>query len=188
MYVANVKDISPSNPKSVYIGRATQYRPASPLANPFHITADTKEERARVLRQYRVWLWKKIQEGDSAVIDELRRLRAYSVLVCYCHPKPCHGDVIMRAWQWGVRKGWIDPNPYANHDSKLLCNVADEGAAAISEAELKEWRAATVAEITAAAPKKTRKTRKAGVSKTKRDLVAAAASMALIVSSAAGAI
>lgn len=83
-----------------YIGRG------SPLGNPFtHRTSPSKAQkivatREEAIERYREYLWKKIQSGDSAIVDELNRLANIAIdtgvlnLRCYCAPKACHGDVI----------------------------------------------------------------------------------------------
>ena len=66
--------------------------------NPFRIGRDgTREE---VIAGYRVWLWKKITEGDEKVMGVLRSLGEDSVLECCCKPLECHGDVIVKACEW----------------------------------------------------------------------------------------
>lgn len=73
-----------------YIGRGT------PLGNPFTL----KEHGPQALELYRRWLWDKIRDKDPAVLRALRRITAEHHLVCSCKPRPCHGDVVVRAWQW----------------------------------------------------------------------------------------
>ena len=90
----------------VYIGRANSYAglPQSPLANPFKI----KEFGGRgqtlppgsTLGHYRRWLWERIQAGDEVVLNALRAINASSVLICWCKPGPCHGDVVKAAAAW----------------------------------------------------------------------------------------
>lgn len=83
----------------LYIGR---HNPAaglaqSPLANPFKARV---HGRGETLERYRAWLWQHIQAGDAAVLNALRAIRNETVLVCYCHPAPCHGDVVLAAAAW----------------------------------------------------------------------------------------
>jgi ribonuclease HI len=82
-----------------YIGR---HNPAvglaqSPLANPFVARV---RGRGETLERYRTWLWQRIQAGDTAVLNALRAIDSETVLVCYCHPAPCHGDVVLAAANW----------------------------------------------------------------------------------------
>lgn len=75
-----------------YIGRG------SPLGNPFVI--GKHGDRKEVIEAYRIYLRKKIDEGDPVIIDELQRLGNKAItdkglaLRCFCAPKPCHGDII----------------------------------------------------------------------------------------------
>jgi hypothetical protein len=84
-----------------YIGRANRYAglPQSPLANPFKASAFGGQQGA-TLPHYRRWLWKRIQDGDEGVVTALRDITEDSVLVCYCKPGPCHGDVVKAAAAW----------------------------------------------------------------------------------------
>lgn len=74
----------------IYIGRGT------PLGNPF--TKDQHGDAA--LEKYRTWLWDRIRHRDAEVLRELRRITSDTNLVCSCAPKPCHGDIVVRAWFW----------------------------------------------------------------------------------------
>jgi len=87
-----------------YIGRPNGDRPGSALANPYRLGRE--EDRAKVIAQYKTWLWKKIQAGDPKVMAELWRLLDLArrpegvTLLCWCAPKQCHGDVIKAALIW----------------------------------------------------------------------------------------
>lgn len=74
----------------VYIGRACRLGgwnlPASPWANPFSV--EQCGSRAEALRRYRAHL---MQRPD--LLRQLPTLRG-KVLGCWCHPLPCHGDVL----------------------------------------------------------------------------------------------
>lgn len=74
----------------LYIGRGT------PLGNPFTVA---KHGQAAI-GLYRRWLWEKIQDEDPEVLRELDRITEQTSLVCSCAPRPCHGDIIVRAWRW----------------------------------------------------------------------------------------
>lgn len=65
----------------VYIGRG------SPWGNPFPITK--RENRAYVIARYRRYI--RSRPELLARLGELRGKR----LGCYCHPLPCHGDVLV---------------------------------------------------------------------------------------------
>jgi len=84
-------------PYAEYIGRETQDRPGSPLANPFKMRHEN--ERDDVVAAYKAWLLDKLKTGDLPVRAELNRLYKLAktgelLLGCYCAPKACHGDII----------------------------------------------------------------------------------------------
>jgi hypothetical protein len=83
----------------VYIGRANRYAglPESPLANPYKAR---DYGRGGTLPYYRRWLWQRIQAGETAVLEALRAIDEQTVLVCWCAPNPCHGDVVKAAAAW----------------------------------------------------------------------------------------
>ena len=89
----------------VYVGRPAQGLKGSPLANPYRI--GSHGDRDNVIRLYRQWLAAKITGKDRAVLDALSQLNEDSVLVCWCAPKPCHAEVIERAWRYCKEKGLI---------------------------------------------------------------------------------
>lgn len=54
----------------------------------------------RSLECYRRWLWGRIVSGDRAVMLALSALKGDDLLGCFCHPKPCHCDIVIKAWHW----------------------------------------------------------------------------------------
>ena len=68
-------------PGSVYVGRP------SPFGNPFSIGKDGSREE--VIEKYRQWL-----QDQPRLIKIMKRELKGKDLVCFCAPKPCHGDVI----------------------------------------------------------------------------------------------
>jgi hypothetical protein len=81
----------------IYVGRG------SPLGNPF-----TREEHGdAALELYRRWLFERIRQNDSRVLLQLRSIRPGAVVVCSCAPKPCHADVVVRAWAWLRDRGLV---------------------------------------------------------------------------------
>lgn len=69
-------------PYDVYIGRPSKW------GNPFAIGAAwTREE---VVEQYEVWL-----ETQPQLLADLHELKS-KTLGCWCSPKACHGDVLMK--------------------------------------------------------------------------------------------
>ena len=124
MPVCNIKNLSPSlltgsSSSYVYIGRANKSRrlAQSPLANPFPIT--DKVDLTQSIALYRKWLWAQIKHykagGNSEAVELLielaqRRLDGEEFyLVCWCHPDPCHGDVVNNAINWILRDGSLLP-------------------------------------------------------------------------------
>lgn len=66
----------------VYVGRPGKW------GNPFILGKDgTREE---VLIKYEAWL---VQQTD--LLKDLKELRG-KVLGCWCSPKSCHGDILLR--------------------------------------------------------------------------------------------
>ena len=68
-------------PGSVYIGRGSKW------GNPFAIGEDG--DRETVIALFRQYI-----ADNHRLRDELVEL-AGKDLVCYCHPAPCHGDVLL---------------------------------------------------------------------------------------------
>jgi hypothetical protein len=85
----------------VYVGRGCD--PAdggkSCWGNPFRIGRDGR--RAEVIEKHRRWLWVSICSGDVSV-EELAGL-AGQVLGCWCAPKSCHGETLVRASEWACK-------------------------------------------------------------------------------------
>jgi len=86
--------------EGIYVGRP------SVLGNPFPMKGEA--DRDRVIVKYRVWLWQKVRERGQ-VFAELMRIRKLAEqgevrLICWCSPKPCHGDVIRRCVEWMIRE------------------------------------------------------------------------------------
>lgn len=73
-------DIIPEH--AIYIGRGSKW------GNPFKIGIDGN--RDQVIFLYEEWL--KTQDELISSIDELRD----KDLVCFCKPKKCHGDVLIK--------------------------------------------------------------------------------------------
>ena len=80
----------------VYIGRGSRW------GNPFVIGKDG--DRDAVCEKYRAHLWKQIRTGVITRAD-LASLHGKD-LVCFCAPKRCHGDTIMKAVEWAVSDGY----------------------------------------------------------------------------------
>lgn len=100
--VVNKYKHEPSN-NDVYIGRG------SPLGNPF--TGSKKVEntkaafqcssREEAIEKYEKYLRLAIYENESYICNEMNRIWKMAKngdvnLVCFCKPKPCHGDIIKK--------------------------------------------------------------------------------------------
>lgn len=73
---------------AVYIGRG------SPWGNPFSHMANTKAQYIVETREQAIKLFEMaLGETDKAII---RRELKGKHLLCFCAPKPCHGDVLLR--------------------------------------------------------------------------------------------
>ncbi len=71
--------------------------------NPFRYGS-----REHKIARYRIYLWWTIQHNPQVMYD-LIELRGKK-LACWCHPKPCHGDVIAKAIEWAVKE--VEERPY----------------------------------------------------------------------------
>jgi hypothetical protein len=68
-------------PYQVYIGRPSKW------GNPFQTGKDgTREE---VIKKYKAWILEQL-DLLKAIVPELKG----KILGCWCHPKPCHGDIL----------------------------------------------------------------------------------------------
>jgi len=72
------KDTIPKD--AVYIGRGSKW------GNPYKITQD--QSREVVISRYKDYL------GISGLLTHIDELRGKD-LVCFCSPKPCHGDILL---------------------------------------------------------------------------------------------
>lgn len=84
-------------PNSIYIGRPN-YKwglKGSKFQNPYSLD---KYSREIAIQKYKKWLWNEIKIG-YITIQELANMEGFD-LVCYCSPKPCHGEVLLAAIKW----------------------------------------------------------------------------------------
>ena len=100
----------------IYIGRYNRVNQLenSALANPF--TIGKHGDRNQVLQLYREWVWEQIKSWQSTgtlnpAIENLlmicNRIKTSEViLTCWCHPLPCHGDIIIRCIKWMISQGY----------------------------------------------------------------------------------
>jgi hypothetical protein len=54
-----------------------------------------------------------MQAGNEAVLKALRAINDQTVLVCWCHPQPCHGEVVKAAAEWLRSQPDPDSEPVA---------------------------------------------------------------------------
>jgi hypothetical protein len=95
----------------VYIGRpCRRYPEGSVLGNPYKVEKiDSREKegsREKAIELYRIWLWDRLKERGQ-VYDEMKRLvnlakQGGLILLCWCHPKSCHGHYV----ELKVKEGW----------------------------------------------------------------------------------
>ena len=78
----------------IYIGRGSKW------GNPFVIGKDGS--RQEVIKKYSDYL-KICLKNKVITIDDLLELNG-ARLGCYCKPKACHGDVLVRACKWANYK------------------------------------------------------------------------------------
>lgn len=89
--VINIKDAPvdwKKNPEYLYIGRAGKGL-GGKWGNPFKL--ESESDRATVLRKYIQWLQKQITYYSWP--EEISELRD-KILVCFCAPRLCHGDIL----------------------------------------------------------------------------------------------
>ena len=72
----------------------------TPWGNRFVVGRDGSRER--VIELYRQDLWRRIRSGEM----QLERLAVIAAmpLACWCHPKPCHAEVLARAAAWAAEQ------------------------------------------------------------------------------------
>lgn len=93
--VANIRDVDARWLKEshyVYIGRNWNGLKSQGWGNPFHLIHPWSDaERNHCLEQYKKWFFS--PEREKLREKALRELQQ-KVLVCFCHPKACHGHVL----------------------------------------------------------------------------------------------
>lgn len=93
---------TPAN--ATYIGRG------SPLGNLKVI--DKEVTRDQAIEWYKGWLKDKLIQRDPHVEGAFRNLRDCSRLLCFCRPRPCHGQVIADYW--------AEINQYGSYEEGLI--------------------------------------------------------------------
>jgi hypothetical protein len=85
-------------PYDIYIGRTVMFQSSRPTfvgskwGNPFRVPKgyDVVADPKNILRRYEEYV--RSRPDLMAALPELRG----KVLGCWCAPKPCHGDVLLR--------------------------------------------------------------------------------------------
>lgn len=96
----------------LYIGRYNKnYNlQQSPLHNPYVVGSDLFD-RKTACKRYEQYLWAKVQQWletekhntvTKALVD-LANKEEDVVLVCWCKPLDCHGDVVVKAVNWLIK-------------------------------------------------------------------------------------
>ncbi len=90
--VVNIKD-KPAKPYNLYIGRANKWLglAASKWGNPHWLSKEA--DRPKVLEQYEIHV-----RNSPELLAALHELKD-QVLGCYCKPKACHGDVLVKLYE-----------------------------------------------------------------------------------------
>jgi hypothetical protein len=97
-----------------YIGRP------SALGNPYAVKTSRHPVTAVQSSDSAIRLFE--QYARDHLLDEIRKLPESAVLGCWCKPKPCHGDVIVRLWL--EMKGQV---PVVDFAKKLKKNIPATG-------------------------------------------------------------
>ncbi len=80
---------------TVYIGRGSIF------GNPYKIGKNgTREEVIKKYEKYlRTVLFGAKKPGKATLLKAIFYLPEDAVLGCFCKPKPCHGDIIIKIWK-----------------------------------------------------------------------------------------
>ena len=118
MRIIDLHDVPADVTEYKYVGRrmaGSHPLNGSPLANPFKLMRGKSPDGiAKIIQQYREWLYAKLRWGDAEVLKALRTITDDSVLACWCcdlsgpdvlaGPYQCHAQVIFAAARW-LRSG-----------------------------------------------------------------------------------
>ena len=102
--VVNKYKVNMNDPDIVYIGRGSIW--GNP--NVMH----KEEDRDKVIAAYKHTLWFYITTG--VITKEMLIALDGKRLACYCAPKSCHGDIIIRAIRWAK---WCEAEHNASRTS-----------------------------------------------------------------------
>lgn len=86
---------------AVYIGRGSMWgNPFTSIQGRNTKATTVVATREESIEQYRQWLKNQIRSGCISR-EELAELYGKD-LVCFCAPKPCHGDILIKAAAWAA--------------------------------------------------------------------------------------
>lgn len=86
---------------AVYIGRGSKWgNPFTSIQGKTTKATTVVATREESIEQYRQWLKRQIRTGAISR-EELAELYGKD-LVCFCAPKPCHGDILIKAATWAA--------------------------------------------------------------------------------------
>lgn len=121
--VVNIKKVNGRRPFfNIYIGRKvenTEFTVDSKWSNPFRIEdsydigvrSNEKLERSKIIHRYEVYIREKIKEDPVKYnIEELRG----KILGCWCKPKSCHGDVLIKLLKEKDEEIWKEKQSLMN--------------------------------------------------------------------------
>jgi Domain of unknown function (DUF4326) len=80
-----------STGRAIYIGRNYRGWRDAGWGNPFRPQTHAPEEHDRVIALYNRHL-----DDNPILLARLPELRGGKVLLCWCHPLPCHGDALAK--------------------------------------------------------------------------------------------
>ena len=103
MRVVNIHHRNPRTKRGLGTGYEDAYthyigRP-SPLGNPFTHTGSMFNGITKVAtREEAIAAFEPYARRTPAVLYAILSLPESAILGCYCKPKPCHGDIIIKLW------------------------------------------------------------------------------------------
>lgn len=76
----------------VFINNERYPKLSSPFCNPFKICKNNTREE--VLIKYENYL-EELLKNNETMVNELLKLKGKN-LGCWCHPEPCHADILLK--------------------------------------------------------------------------------------------
>lgn len=95
MRVVSVRGMRPNDPSVFYVGRASGGWDGSVLGNPVVLADEALRDEA--VDAYEAWLWDKILAGDREVRQALDAIPEGAAVGCWCAPRRCHAEAVIRA-------------------------------------------------------------------------------------------